>query len=113
MANTFTAASLKRTNAALRTAQLKVAATAPKAEGLGATEVAKQMAARAPARTGRLRASIRADGSSAVAQVPYAIPVDRGTVNMAAQPFAEDGAQAAVPAVAATMAAAFKAALGG
>lgn len=111
--NTFTAASLKRTNLALKTAQVKVAAAAPTAENRAAEQVARQMAARAPVRTGRLRASIRAEGSSAVAEAPYAIPVDRGTENMAAQPFAEDGAKAAAPEVVATMAAVFKAALGG
>jgi hypothetical protein len=64
-------------------------------------------------RTGRLRASIRAEGSSAVADVPYAIPVDRGTVNMSAQPFAEAGAKAAEPQVVAAMIAVFRTALGG
>jgi len=111
--NTFTAASLKRTNLALKAAQLKVTAAAPTAENRGAQQVAQAMAARAPVRTGRLRASIHAEGSQAVATADYATPVDRGTDHQAPQPFAEEGARAAAPAVATTMAAVFKAALGG
>jgi len=104
---------MERTTLALKGAELKVAAAAPTAENAGAEIVAREMQARAPVRTGRLRGSIHAEGSAAVADVPYAIPVDRGTDHMAAQPFAEDGAKAAERGVEAAMIAVFRTALGG
>lgn len=109
----FTARSMAQTKAALKAAEVKVAAAAPTAENAGAGVVAREMQSRAPVRTGALRASIHAEGSSAVADVPYAIPVDRGTDHMAAQPFAETGAKAAEPGVVAAMTAVFRTALGG
>ncbi len=111
--SSFTAASLKRTQVALKLAEAKVRATAPTAEERSAEQVAQAMAARAPVNTGALKRSIHAEGSSALADVRYAIPVDRGTVNQAPQPFAESGAKAAEPQVIATMVAVFRAALGG
>jgi HK97 gp10 family phage protein len=104
---------IEKTKVALTKAVAKVEAAAPGAEHAGAEIVAGQMRNRAPVRTGTLKNSIRAEGSAAVATVPYAIPVDRGTVNMAAQPFAEEGAKAAESEVEAAMASIFRAALGG
>jgi hypothetical protein len=104
---------VERTKAALKLAQVKLEATAPAAEHASAEIVARNMQARVPVRTGRLRASIRADGSSASADVSYAIPVDRGTTFMRAQPYAEDAAKASIPEIVATMTAAFRTALGG
>lgn len=100
----FTATSLKRTELAIKAAGLKTAAAAPSAEHSGAEIVAREMAARAPVDTGRLRASIHAEGSSAVADTPYAIYVE---------PFAGAAAQAAKNGVEVAMIAVFRAALGG
>jgi len=114
-ATVFTKASVNRTKAALKAAERKLIAAAPSAEAAGAAIVAREMRARAPVRSGELRASIGTSGSQAQATAGHAIPVDRGVPgrNMAAQPYAEDGAKAAAPEVIATMAARFRAALGG
>jgi len=109
----FQARSLEKTEAALKTARLKLEAAAPAAEKAGAEIVAHKMQDRAPVRSGRLRGSIHAEGSSAVADAPYAIPVDRGTVHMRAQPFAEDAADASTREIEAAMIAVFRTALGG
>jgi hypothetical protein len=100
----FTAESKRRTEIALKTAGLKVAAAASTAEHAGAEPVAREMAARAPVDTGRLRASIHAEGSQAVAGVDYALYVE---------PFAAAAADAAAHEVEAAMIAVFRAALGG
>lgn len=106
-------ASLARTEAALRLAQRKIELTAPVAEHASAEIVARNMQARAPVRTGHLRASIHAEGSAAVAETPYAVPVDRGHDNVPADPYAEGGAQASMGGITMTMAAIFRRALGG
>jgi hypothetical protein len=102
--NAFTQASLRKTEAALKAAELKTAAAASTAEHKGAVVVASEMAARAPVDTGRLQASIRAEGSSAVADTPYALYQE---------PFAGPAARAAEPNTIAAMIAVFRAALGG
>jgi hypothetical protein len=104
---------VERTEAALKLAQVKLEAASSPAEHASAGIVARNMQARVPVRTGRLRASIRAEGSKANADVSYAIPVDRGTTFMRARPYAEEAAQASIPEIVATMTAAFRAALGG
>jgi hypothetical protein len=104
---------VERTKLALKAAALKLDAAAPAAEHGSAEIVARNMVARVPVRTGRLRASIRADGSSAIADVSYAIPVDRGTTFMRAQPYAEEAAKASTAEIVAEMTAVFRAALGG
>ena len=109
----ITAGSLARTKLAFKEAQAKLAVSASTAENAGAQVVAREMATRAPVRTGRLRASIHTEGSEAVAAVNYAVPVNSGTINMAAQPFATEGAKAATHEVEAAMIAVFRAALGG
>lgn len=108
----FSRGSLQRTEAALRAAGRKLDAAAPAAEHAGAGIVARNMQARAPFRTGRLRGSIRADGSSAVADVPYAIPVDRGHGSAPATHYAEDGADSSSAGVVTAMVAIFRTALG-
>lgn len=109
----YTPTSLRNTQLAFRRAQAKLAAAASKAEAAGAAEVAREMAARAPVQTGKLKASIRAQGSSAVATAPYAVFVDKGTGDTRAQPFAEEGVKAATSKVEEAMAAVFRTALGG
>lgn len=101
----LTAKSVARTKVALKAAALKLDVAAPTAEHAGAERVAAEMAARAPVDTGKLKASIHAEGSSAVADVPYALYV---------QPvFAGAAAQAAETQVEAAMIAVFRTALGG
>jgi len=102
--NAFTASSLHRTEAALKLAAVKTAAAAPAAEHQGAVVVAQEMAARAPVLTGKLQRSIRAEGSSAVADTPYALYQE---------PFAGPAARAAEPRTIGAMIAVFRAALGG
>lgn len=82
----------------------RVAAASGTAEQAGAGQVAGAMQASAPVDTGYLRSSIRVDGSSAVATAPYAIY---------APPFAAAAAHTAEPAVAAAMAAVYKAVVRG
>lgn len=110
---TFRRGSLARTQAALKLAEAKIRAAAPSAENASAEIVARNMRARAPVRTGHLRDSIRAEGSSAAAETPYAIPVDRGHDQVPAQPYAEQGAEASTSEIVATMTAIFRTALGG
>jgi hypothetical protein len=100
----FTAQSIERTKLALKAAGLKLAVATPAAERSGAEIVAAEMRSRAPVDTGRLRGSIRPDGSSAIAAAPYAVYVD---------PFAAAAADAAMPRVEAAMIAVFRTALGG
>jgi len=109
----FRPGSLEKTQAALRAAGRKLDAAAPSAEAAGAKIVARNMAARAPVRTGHLRGSIRAEGSSAVADASYAIPVDRGHGTVPASLYAEEGADASRGGITAEMAAIFRTALGG
>lgn len=91
----------------------RMEAAAPAAEHASAEVVARNMQARAPIRTGRLRASIHAEGSSAIADTPYAIPVDRGHGPVPAQPYAEEGAEASYREIESAMIAVFRTALGG
>ena len=100
----FTSQSVARTKLALKEAEIKLVAATPTAEHAGAEAVAREMQARAPVDTGRLRASIHADGSEAVADAPYALYVE---------PFAGAAAQAAKHEVEASLIAVFRAALGG
>jgi hypothetical protein len=104
---------VERTEAALKLAQVKIEAASVPAEHASAEIIARNMQVRVPVRTGRLRASIRAEGSEASANVSYAIPVDRGTTFMRARPYAEEAAKASIPEIVAAMTAAFRAALGG
>lgn len=97
----------------MKEAEFKVAEAAPSAEHDGAEVVAANMRLRVPVRTGRLRASIHAEGGSAVADVSYAVPVDRGTIYMRAQPYAEAAARASYGGIEASMIARFRKALGG
>jgi len=104
---------VEATKHALTEAVRKVEAAVPRAENVSAEVVAQQMRGRVPVRTGRLKASIRAEGSSAIADVSYAIPVDRGTTFMRAQPYAEAAAEASHTMIEAAMTAVFRTALGG
>lgn len=94
-------AALKAKLAAL---EVRMRAAASPATHAGATAVARQMAAVAPRDTGRLASSIRAEGSSAVAGVSYAVY---------APPFAAAAAHQAEPAVVSSMSAVFRAAARG
>jgi hypothetical protein len=100
----FTATSMQKTKLAIKVAGLKIAAASGSAENAGAQAVARAMQAKAPVDTGKLRASIHADSSSAVADAPYALYVE---------PFAAAAAMSAAHEVEATMIAVFRAALGG
>lgn len=113
MSGDVTQGSLDRTKVALREAAIKVDVAAPTAEHAGASVVATEMTSRAPVRTGKLRSSIHAEGGEAIAAVSYAIPVNSGTINMAAIPFATDAVHAATGEVEAAMIAVFRTALGG
>lgn len=113
MAAMTTVRGVEATKRALKLAALKLEAASPAVEHAGAEIVAGHMRQVVPVRTGRLRASIRADGSSAIADVSYAIPVDRGTTFMRAQPYAETGAKASYAEIEAEAIAIFRKALGG
>jgi Bacteriophage HK97-gp10, putative tail-component len=102
-----------KTKLALKEAEFKVDAAAPRAEEVSARIVALNMQARAPVDTGYLRNSIRVEGSKAMATARYAVPVDRGTATHRAQPFAEEAAEASRSGVIAAMTAVFRTALGG
>ena len=111
---------IPQTKAALEKIKLEIEAASPEATKAGGEIVAKAMASRAPRRTGRLASSIRvlevgSLGDGAVARVgsdaPYDRFVQKGTVFMAAQAYAEDAADSIESAVAAAMAAIYKAAV--
>ena len=110
---------IPQTKAALAKIQAEIEFAAPKATQAGGEIVAKAMASRAPRRTGRLASSIRVEvssfGDGAVAKVgsdaPYDRFVQKGTANMAAQAYGEDAADSTSSAVAAAMAAIYKAAI--
>jgi HK97 gp10 family phage protein len=109
---------LAKTKAALKKVQLQVEAAAGPAAEAGGQVVQREMASRAPRDTGRLVSLIGVEedsfGSGATAKVgsdaPYDRFVQRGTRNMAAQPYGQESAVAAAPGVVASMAAIFKAA---
>ncbi len=106
---------IPETLAALERIQLEAEAAKPVASMSGAEVVASVMRAQAPRRTGRLASSIRVqrDGDDAVvgAEVAYDRFVQKGTRYMAPQPYGEEAADETHDAIAAAMAAVFKAVL--
>jgi HK97 gp10 family phage protein len=107
------------TRAALERVQLQIEAASPTAVGEAGKVVASAMSSRAPRRTGYLASQISVASSSAgegaTARVgsdaPYDRYVQRGTVNMGAQPYGEDAAAASASGVVAAMIAVYRAAL--
>jgi HK97 gp10 family phage protein len=94
---------------------LETEAAASVATRAGGAVVAEVMRANAPKDTGRLAASIgvRRDGDDAIvgADVPYDRFVQKGTIFMDAQPYAEQAGDKASTAAMAAVAAVFKAVL--
>jgi HK97 gp10 family phage protein len=112
---------IAETKAALAKASAQAEAAAGPATQAGGEVVQRQMIARAPRDTGRLVSLISTDESSlgegATTKVGSAAPYDRfvqkGTKNMAAQPYGEQAAAASVPGIIAAMTSIFKAAVEG
>jgi HK97 gp10 family phage protein len=111
---------IPQTKAALAKVKAEIELASPEATKAGGEIVARAMASRAPRRTGRTAASIRVLETSSLgdgavsrvgAETPYDRFVQKGTVNMAAQPYGEDAADSTPSAVAAAMAAIYKAAI--
>jgi HK97 gp10 family phage protein len=101
------------TIAAFERFAIEVEAASATATQAGGHVVAAVMRAQAPKDTGRLAASIqvRRDGDDAIvgADVPYDRFVQKGTIYMDAQPYAEQAGEKASSAAMAAVAAVFKA----
>ncbi len=83
-----------RLKAHLKRIRLEAEAAAPAAENAMARVVAGRARASAPRRTGRLAASIRAEGSQAKADISYARFQEFGTRFVAAQHFLKRAGEA-------------------
>jgi HK97 gp10 family phage protein len=101
--------------AALEARKVRAKLASPLAAKAGGAIVAVAQRARAPKRTGRLAAQVTVQMEEEVAHVGSTVPYDRfvqsGTRYMDAQPYAEEAARAASPAVAKAMAAVYRIAL--
>ena len=106
---------LPQLQARIARSQAQVEAAAPVAARSGGEVVARIMAAFAPRRTGRLAGSVRVemdeDEAQVFADVDYDRFVQRGTRYMSAQPYGEQAAEVASPAVGTTMGRLFKVAV--
>jgi HK97 gp10 family phage protein len=110
---------MAQTKAALRRLELQIEAASPAAAGEAGKVVAGNMSGRAPRRTGYLASQVgvevQSTGEGATALVgsdaPYDRFVQKGTVNMSAQPYGEDAASASAAGVVAAMTAVYRAAL--
>jgi HK97 gp10 family phage protein len=108
-----------RTQAAFLKVRTKFEAASPIAARAGASIIQREMVARAPVRTGRLRNSIATDvtstGEGATARVGADVPYDRfvqlGTVYMEPQAYGEEAAVSGTAAVVGVIAAVYKAVL--
>ena len=112
---------MAETKVALTKARVQVEMAAGPATEAGGLVVAREMVSRAPRDTGRLVSLISTEedsfGGGATTKVgsdaPYDRFVQRGTRYMAAQPYGEQAALAAIPGVVSSMTGIFKAAVEG